>query len=67
MGRARVTVVVWIAGASRRQSTGERASAAGLCCVSPMVYFYSVVLFKEVAVVFLCKREKFTKCHIRKG
>lgn len=44
------------------QSTDEFASAAGLSCVSPTVYFYCVVLFKELAVVFLCKREKFSNC-----
>lgn len=40
----------------------EFASAAGLSCVSPIVCFYHVGLFEEVAVVFLCKREKFNKC-----
>lgn len=57
MGRDRVVVVVWIAGMSRSWSTDEFASAAGLSCVSPIVYFYLAVLFKEVAVVFIFKRE----------
>lgn len=57
MGRDRVVVVVWIAGMSRSWSTDEFARAAGLSCVSPIVYFYLAVLFKEVAVVFIFKRE----------
>lgn len=55
-------MVVWIAGVPRNWSTDEFASAAGLSCVSPIVYFNCVGLFEEVAVVFLCKRENFSKC-----